>query len=133
LLLKQCLNIFKRSKTNICLNIIKRRDTYDLYISFYEIYGGRLYDLLNNKNKLSVLEDKKQKVQIFGLEEKQANSAEEMKEIIEEANSIRTTHNTVTNETSSRSHAVCNVQLFFTIYFIRLYCEIRITKQDSES
>jgi kinesin family protein 2/24 len=68
-----------------------------------------LYDLLNNKNKLQVLEDKNQKVQIFGLEEKQAYSPEEMMLIIEMANSIRTTHNTVTNETSSRSHAICNV------------------------
>lgn len=83
----------------------------DFYISFFEIYGGRLFDLCNNKNKLSVLEDKNQKVQIFGLEEKLARSPDEMREIIDFANSIRTTHNTVTNETSSRSHAICNVRM----------------------
>lgn len=82
---------------------------FDLYVSFFEIYGGRLFDLLNNKNKLQVLEDKNQKVQIFGLEEREANSYEEMTNIIDVANSIRTTHNTVTNEFSSRSHAICNV------------------------
>lgn len=81
----------------------------ELYVSFFEIYGGRLFDLLNGKNKLTVLEDKNQKVQIFGLEQKLAGSPDEMREIIELANSIRTTHNTVTNETSSRSHAICNV------------------------
>ena len=32
-----------------------------------------------------------------------------MRLIIDKANSIRTTHNTVTNETSSRSHAICNI------------------------
>lgn len=84
---------------------------FDFYVSFFEIYGGRLFDLLNNKNKLSVLEDKNQKVQIFGLVEKLAKSPDEMREIIELANSIRTTHNTVTNETSSRSHAICNVSI----------------------
>jgi kinesin family protein 2/24 len=68
-----------------------------------------LYDLLNNKNKLQVLEDKNQKVQIFGLEEKLTESPDEMRMVIDLANSIRTTHNTVTNETSSRSHAICNV------------------------
>lgn len=82
---------------------------FDFYLSFFEIYGGRLFDLLNGKNKLTVLEDKNQKVQIFGLEQKLATSPDEMRDIIELANSIRTTHNTVTNETSSRSHAICNV------------------------
>lgn len=66
--------------------------------------------MLNNKCKLQVLEDKNQKIQIYGLEEKEANSAEEMLNIIDLANSARTTHNTVTNETSSRSHAICNVK-----------------------
>ncbi len=60
-----------------------------------------------------MLEDKNQKVQIFGLEEKAAGSPEEMRLIIEMANSIRTTHNTVTNETSSRSHAICNVYMIY--------------------
>ena len=79
-------------------------------MSFYEIYSGRLYDLLNDRNKLMVLEDKNQKIQIFGLQELEVDSSEEMKKIVEEANTLRTTHNTVTNETSSRSHAICNVK-----------------------
>ena len=57
------------------------------------------------------MEDKNQKIQIYGLEEKLAGSPDEMRDIIELANSIRTTHNTVTNETSSRSHAICNVNM----------------------
>ncbi len=88
------------------------------YVSFYEIYGGRVFDLLNNKNKLQVLEDKNQKVQIFGLEEREAKSPEEMFNIIDLANSIRTTHNTVTNEVSSRSHAICHVRMYLTFYYI---------------
>jgi kinesin family protein 2/24 len=59
---------------------------FDFYISFFEIYGGRLFDLLNHKYKLSVLEDKNQKVQIFGLEEKTARNPDEMREIIYLAN-----------------------------------------------
>ena len=31
-------------------------------ISFYEIYGGRLFDLLNNRKQLTVLEDKNNKI-----------------------------------------------------------------------
>ena len=54
------------------------------------------------------LEDKNQRVQIYGLIEQQVESPKEMKSIIDFANRVRTTHNTVTNETSSRSHAICN-------------------------
>ena len=88
----------------------------EFFVSFFEIYGGRLYDLLNDKNKLQVLEDKNQKIVIFGLEERSVNSPSEMRSVIELANSIRTTHNTVTNETSSRSHAICNVNLYNNIF-----------------
>jgi kinesin family protein 2/24 len=87
-------------------NNLKKK--FNFFVSFFEIYSGLLYDLLNNRNKVTALEDKNQKIQIYGLEEKQVNSPEEMKKIIDFANTVRTTHNTVTNETSSRSHAICN-------------------------
>ena len=87
----------------------KMGNKFNFYISFFEIYDGRLYDLLNNKNKLQVLDDKKGKVQIYGLINQIAETPEMMHRIIDAANAIRTTHNTVTNETSSRSHAICNI------------------------
>ena len=87
----------------------KNGNKFDFYISFFEIYGGRLYDLLNNKNRLTILDDKYGKVQIYGLINQISESKEEMHQIIKAANAIRTTKNTVTNETSSRSHAICNI------------------------
>ena len=87
----------------------KIKKKFEFYISFFEIYGGHLYDLLNNKNKLQVFDDSKGITQIYGLQEILAETKEDMKLIIDKANSIRTTHNTVTNETSSRSHAICNI------------------------
>jgi kinesin family protein 2/24 len=84
------------------------KKNFKFYISFFEIYSGRLYDLLNNRNKVSALEDKNQKVQIYGLVEKEVSNPKEMQDIVDFANAVRTTHNTVTNETSSRSHAICN-------------------------
>ena len=90
-------------------NGAKMGNKFDFYISFFEIYGGRLYDLLNNKNKLQVLDDKNGKVQIYGLITQIAETPDMMHRIIDAANAIRTTHNTVTNETSSRSHAICNI------------------------
>ncbi|KAF6726008.1 Kinesin-like protein KIF2C [Oryzias melastigma] len=40
-----------------------------VYVSFFEIYNGKVYDLLNKKTKLRVLEDERQQVQVVGLEE----------------------------------------------------------------
>lgn len=31
---------------------------YKIFVSFFEIYGGKCYDLLNNKAPLQILEDK---------------------------------------------------------------------------
>lgn len=31
---------------------------YKIVVSFFEIYGGKCYDLLNNKAPLQILEDK---------------------------------------------------------------------------
>ena len=87
----------------------KMGDIFDFYISFFEIYRGNLYDLLNNKNKVEILDDKNGKVHIYGLFNQIAETPEIMHHIIDSANAIRTTHNTVTNETSSRSHAICNI------------------------
>ena len=96
-------DLYKESK--------KMGDIFDFYISFFEIYRGVLYDLLNNKNRVELLDDKNGKVHIYGLYNQIADSPEMMHHIIDSANAIRTTHNTVTNETSSRSHAICNIVL----------------------
>lgn len=77
------------------------------FMSFFEIYGGKCMDLLNNKKKLQILEDKNNKIQVFGLEEKEAMSASDVQQIIDYGHSIRTTHQTSANDTSSRSHAIC--------------------------
>ena len=92
-----------------CKNTYGEDNNLSFYISFFEIYGGRLYDLLNNKNKLQVLDDQNGKTQIYGLQEIYAETPDEMRMIIDKGNSVRTTHNTVTNATSSRSHAICNI------------------------
>ncbi len=44
-------------------------------MSFFEIYGGKVMDLLNGKKKLQILEDKFQRIQVQGLEEKEARTA----------------------------------------------------------
>ena len=44
---------------------------FKVLASFYEIYCGKLFDLLNNKNKLEIREDKNHDINIVGLSETQ--------------------------------------------------------------
>jgi kinesin family protein 2/24 len=50
--------------------LLDQFEDLELYASFYEIYCGQLYDLLNNKEKVTCREDAKQRVNIVGLTEK---------------------------------------------------------------
>lgn len=46
-----------------------------------------------------------------GLEERVARNESEMNDIISFGHSVRTTHSTVANDTSSRSHAICQIHV----------------------
>lgn len=82
---------------------------FSVTVSFFEIYGSKCLDLLNNKQALDILEDKSNTIQIQGLTEKSATDAKDLLSIMSAANSARTTHATVANDTSSRSHAICQI------------------------
>merc|ERR1719408_291454 len=86
-------------------------DNLTVSLSFFEIYGGRPYDLLNSRQRLETLEDARNEVQIAGLCERSVENPEAMMQLIDLGNSLRTTHATSINHDSSRSHAVCMVFL----------------------
>ncbi|XP_012275898.1 kinesin-like protein Klp10A isoform X2 [Orussus abietinus] len=77
--------------------------------SFFEIYSGKVFDLLADKEKLRVLEDGKQQVQIVGLTEKVVETCDEVLKLIQHGNSARTSGQTSANSNSSRSHAVFQI------------------------
>jgi kinesin family protein 2/24 len=82
-----------------------------IMISFFELYGGFVQDLLNDRNRLKVLEDGNGEIQVTGLEETEITGPERFHEIVNAGNSARTTHMTEANDTSSRSHAICQIIL----------------------
>jgi kinesin family protein 2/24 len=51
------------------INYLAQYPDLVLVVSFYEIYCGKLFDLLNNRKDLVCREDAKQKVNIVGLTE----------------------------------------------------------------
>ncbi|KAH9621757.1 hypothetical protein KSS87_003246 [Heliosperma pusillum] len=83
-----------------------RNQGFQLFFSFFEIYGGKLFDLLNERKKLCMREDGKQQVCIVGLQEFRVSDVEMIKELIERGNGSRSTGTTGANEESSRSHAI---------------------------
>ncbi|KYM80039.1 Kinesin-like protein Klp10A [Atta colombica] len=93
-----------------CLKLAKYRPlNLVISASFFEIYSGKVFDLLADKEKLRVLEDGKQQVQIVGLTEKVVETCDEVLKLIQHGNSARTSGQTSANSNSSRSHAVFQI------------------------
>ncbi|XP_059545900.1 kinesin-like protein KIF2C isoform X4 [Myotis daubentonii] len=70
-----------------------------------------LFDLLNKKAKLRVLEDGKQQVQVVGLQEHLVNCADDVIKMIDIGSACRTSGQTFANSNSSRSHACFQILL----------------------
>eukprot|EP01018_Ginkgo_biloba_P020497 Gb_02027 [translate_table: standard] len=85
---------------------VHRNQGFRLWLSFFEIYGGKLYDLLSDRRKLCMREDGRQQVCIVGLQEFEVSDVQIVKDYIEKGNASRSTGSTGANEESSRSHAI---------------------------
>lgn len=59
------------------------RSSIEIFVTFYEIYCGKVFDLLNNKKRLRVLEDQKGLVQVCDRKEQQVKSVQEVLNIIQ--------------------------------------------------
>merc|ERR1719427_1805054 len=79
--------------------------------SYFEIYSGKVFDLLSGKSKLRVLEDGKQQVVVVGLTETEVESVDDVLKLITHGNNLRTSGQTSANAHSSRSHAVFQIIL----------------------
>lgn len=80
-------------------------------ISFYEIYCGKAYDLLNNRESCFIRVDGKENVNIVGLTETEIKNTERLMALIHFGLSVRITGQTGANDESSRSHAILQITL----------------------
>ena len=92
-------------------NLLKKKEYshLELWVSFYEIYCNKLFDLLNNKNILQAREDGKGNICIVGLVEKHTKNIEELLDIIDFGLNSRTVGITGANLDSSRSHGILQI------------------------
>ena len=104
LYLLSCIDLFKYLKK-------KEYSNLEIWVSFYEIYCNKLFDLLNNKNVLQAREDGKGHICIAGLIEKNAKNLNELMALIDHGLSHRKAGITGANLDSSRSHAILQIEL----------------------
>ena len=93
------------------IDLLNQYDDLELYLSFYEIYCGKLYDLLNNRNLVVCREDSKNRVNIVNLTESRCHSVEEIMNTLSHGMTIRSCGTTGANAESSRSHAILQMNL----------------------
>lgn len=82
-----------------------------VFVSFYEIYCGKLHDLLNERNVLIAREDGKGNICITNLLEKQLFSLSDLMKVIDIGLKSRTVGVTGANSDSSRSHGIIQIML----------------------
>ncbi|XP_010551072.1 PREDICTED: kinesin-like protein KIN-13A [Tarenaya hassleriana] len=97
---------------------------FKLWLSYFEIYGGKLFDLLSDRKKLCMREDGRQQVCIVGLQEYEVSDVQIVKEFIEKGNSARSTGSTGANEESSRSHAILQL-------VVKKHVEVKDTRRNN--
>ncbi|KAE8076767.1 hypothetical protein FH972_015394 [Carpinus fangiana] len=102
-----------------------RNQRFKLWLSYFEIYGGKLFDLLSDRKKLFMREDGKQQVCIVGLQEFEVSDVQIVKEYIERGNAARSTGSTGANEESSRSHAILQLA-------IKKHSEVKDSKRNND-
>lgn len=102
--------LYLLAANDLCPKLATYQDL-SLHVSFYEIYCGKLFDLLNKRELVHCREDHKQQVNIVGLSEVPVKCVEEIMEAIGNGLQQRTSGVTGANDDSSRSHAILQLQL----------------------
>jgi kinesin family protein 2/24 len=92
--------------------IRKRGKAVKATVSFTEIYGAKVQDLLKGRQEVKMLEDSKGHTRLFGAREAEVSSAAELCSLIAQGSQLRMCKKMTQNNESSRSHAVLSVQLY---------------------
>ncbi|KAI9188084.1 hypothetical protein H9P43_002475 [Blastocladiella emersonii ATCC 22665] len=87
-----------------------RDQPVDAYVSFLEIYSGRVFDLLNGRQPVKLLEQNGN-FYFQGLREYPVPTLAACAGVMRQGMATRTTGSTESNNTSSRSHAIFRLEL----------------------
>ncbi|OAF99795.1 P-loop containing nucleoside triphosphate hydrolase protein [Paraphaeosphaeria sporulosa] len=87
----------------------------EVYITIIDLAGNAAFDLLNEREPISLREDASGATQMVGAQENQVFSVDDMRTMVERATSFRRTAPTLKNPASSRSHAICRIRIKNTV------------------
>ena len=82
-----------------------------LCVSYFEIYGGRVFDLLSERRKLCIRESGNGEIVVVGLREYPVADVNGVTSLIDHGQAARSTGSTGANADSSRSHAILQLSL----------------------
>ncbi|KAJ0009646.1 hypothetical protein NQD34_001348 [Periophthalmus magnuspinnatus] len=85
--------------------------TLSVFVSFFEIYCGQLYDLLDHRKRLFAREDGQRNVHIAGMCYRRVESVQSLLQVISRGTEERSQGCSGVNPVSSRSHALLQIQL----------------------
>ncbi|CAD2114384.1 kinesin-13, putative [Plasmodium vinckei petteri] len=108
-----CPGIFQYASEDIfnLLNAYNNDNSKGIFISFYEIYCGKLYDLLQKRKMVAALENGKKEVVVKDLKILRVINKEELIQKMIEGVMLRKIGVNSQNDESSRSHAILNIDL----------------------
>ncbi|KAL7670856.1 hypothetical protein ACOME3_005773 [Neoechinorhynchus agilis] len=87
------------------------RGRFSVFCSFFEIYCGKVFDLLNGRKRLKVLEDGNSVVQVVDIIQEHVTNHADIMKVIADGMSVRTSGISSANDNSSRSHAILQIVL----------------------
>ena len=102
---------------------------YKVKLWYIEIYNENIRDLLSNSDEyLDLREDPVKGVSISNINELNVTSCKDIMQLLKKGNKNRTQEATNANETSSRSHAILQVQVEYKDKVTGLDVEIKVGK-----
>jgi kinesin family protein 18/19 len=102
---------------------------YRIKLWYLEIYNENIRDLLSNSDEyLDLREDPNKGISISNISEINVTSCKDVIQLLKKGNKNRTQEPTNANETSSRSHAILQVQVEYKDKVTGIEAEIRIGK-----
>lgn len=93
------------------IDLLNSYTDLELYLSFFEIYCGKLQDLLNKRAEIVCREDNKHQVQFVNMVEHKCGTAQDIMTALEKGTKLRASGATGANAESSRSHAIMTMTL----------------------